>query len=391
VLAVMRVLCGLVVLVCVVVSCMGDVFTMPITRLPSKWQRMMLAGTWKAEYQRWQAVKKYQKFRGLKADPTENQTDYYDTFYIGSGTLGTPPQKFKLLLDTGSSDLWVPDKTYKGTRAKFDGSKSSTYEKVGKRWSIQYGSGDASGFTGKDKFCFGETSLCVTTQLFGQATRIDDQGDQIDGICGMAFPSLSVEHSVPPFLGLIKEGKVNNPYFTVWLDNVRPTPEGQVGGSFTFGGLDTQHCSSTGDWIPLSSADYWQFNIDSISVGSYSTSATNGISDTGTSFLIGPTDDVDRFARNIGATSDDQGNYVIDCNAKPPPIIVTLNGKAFPITYDNYIINFGGQFGLNCVVAMAGADIGEPAWILGDTFIRQYCNAYDYTNKRLGLFKALSK
>jgi len=225
----------------------------------------------------------------------------------------------------------------------------------------------------------------------GQATRIDDQGDQIDGICGMAFPSLSVEHSVPPFLGLIKEGKVNNPYFTVWLDNVRPTPEGQVGGSFTFGGLDTQHCSSTGDWIPLSSADYWQFNIDSISVGSYSTSATNGISDTGTSFLIGPTDDVDRFARNIGATSDDQGNYVIDCNAKPPPIIVTLNGKAFPITYDNYIINFGGQFGLNCVVAMAGADIGEPAWILGDTFIRQYCNAYDYTNKRLGLFKALSK
>jgi hypothetical protein len=37
---------------------------------------------------------------------------------------------------------------------------------------------------------------------------------------------------------------------------------------------------------------------------------------------------------------------------------------------------------------MAGGDFGDPAWILGDTFIREYCNAYDLIGKRIGLFKA---
>jgi hypothetical protein len=47
------------------------------------------------------------------------------------------------------------------------------------------------------------------------------------------------------------------------------------------------------------------------------------------------------------------------------------------------------QFGTGtCYVAMAPADIGDPAWILGDTFIRQYCNAYDLKGNRVGLFKA---
>ena len=37
---------------------------------------------------------------------------------------------------------------------------------------------------------------------------------------------------------------------------------------------------------------------------------------------------------------------------------------------------------------MQGADIGDPAWILGDTFIREWCNAYDLKNSQVGLFRA---
>lgn len=29
-----------------------------------------------------------------------------------------------------------------------------------------------------------------------------------------------------------------------------------------------------------------------------------------------------------------------------------------------------------------------PSWILGDPFIRQYCNIYDFVNKQVGFAKA---
>jgi hypothetical protein len=41
----------------------------------------------------------------------QNVNDFIDTEYVGNITIGTPEQSFRVILDTGSANLWIPDKT----------------------------------------------------------------------------------------------------------------------------------------------------------------------------------------------------------------------------------------------------------------------------------------
>uniref|UniRef100_A0A915EM23 Peptidase A1 domain-containing protein n=1 Tax=Ditylenchus dipsaci TaxID=166011 RepID=A0A915EM23_9BILA len=41
--------------------------------------------------------------------------DYFDLEYVANITIGTPPQTFAVVLDTGSAYLWVPDISCNGS------------------------------------------------------------------------------------------------------------------------------------------------------------------------------------------------------------------------------------------------------------------------------------
>jgi len=87
--------------------------------------------------------------------------DFQDAQYYGDITLGTPPQVFSVVFDTGSANLWVPSARCKGfnlacfLHRRYSSAHSSSYVRDGTPFRIKYGSGSMTGFISRDTLQLG--------------------------------------------------------------------------------------------------------------------------------------------------------------------------------------------------------------------------------------------
>ena len=311
---------------------------------------------------------------------TETLTNFIDEQYYGSIVIGG--QTFNIMFDTGSSNLWTPstDCSSCSSSNKFNASASSTFSKIsGESFSVKYGSGSASGYVGSDIVSIGDLS---TTADFGVVTSIDSENEnKWDGICGLAYQRIADDYIEPLLLQLYNSGQISNKQFAFYLnDDDTPT--------LTLGGYDE---SKPIWWAELITPAYFEISMSSIKVdGSSINSVSTAISDSGTSFLVGPADDIQALGTAIGATYQGDSGWYIDCDSKSnlKDIDITLKHSktstetyTFTLTYQDYVIE--QEDGTSCVVAIMDLD-GADFWLLGDVMIRKYYTVYDMENNRVG-------
>ncbi|KAF7662897.1 hypothetical protein LDENG_00223300 [Lucifuga dentata] len=338
---------------------------------------------------------------GLKYQPDEFAgsatmyiNNYADTTYYGAISIGTPPQSFQVLFDTGSANLWV-DSVYCNTQAcnthkKFNPQQSSTYSASGQSFYLPYGAGSLSGVFGYDTIDVG--GIVITNQEIGLSTNEPGRTfvvAKFDGILGLSYPSISAGGETPVMDNIISQNLLNANMFAFYLSR-----GGQQGSELSFGGVDNSKYQGEITWTPVTSETYWQIGVDGFQINGRETGwcsqGCQSIVDTGTSMLTAPGQLLGYIMQAIGAQQSQYGMYMVDCNQiyNLPTLSFVISGVSFPLPPSAYIIQhyqYGYQF---CSVGITPTYLpsrdGQPLWIFGDVFLREYYSIYDRTYNRVG-------
>jgi saccharopepsin len=234
-------------------------------------------------------------------------SNYLDAQYYGEISLGTPAQKFNVVFDTGSSNLWVPGKDCWSpacwNHRKFYSSKSSSFVANKTSFEIRYGSGSLKGTTGQDTLTVG--SLTIKNQEFAISTEepgLAFVAGKFDGILGLAYDTISVNHATPPFFKMVDQKLVGKSLFGVYMGSTT------TGGDITFGATNPNFYTGEITYFPVVSRGYWELALDSVLIGDEV--ITSGVQraaiDTGTSLIALPVAIADSINVKVLLTNPDR-------------------------------------------------------------------------------------
>jgi len=327
----------------------------------------------------------------LKTVPTVPMWNVGDEVWVANITIGTPPQgPFRVVMDTGSSNLWIPSvQCINGSgcdgKVKYDHSQSTSYDPDScEILFIPYGTGFVFGFLSNDTVQVG--GIAVKQQEFGEAIYMAEffEDVPIDGILGLAYPDIASDGVTPVFDNMMKEKLLAEDIFSVYLSN----DEGDMSSVIIFGATDSQYYTGSITYVDVVIPSYWLVAMDAVLVNGVTVHQCTldlcpTVIDTGTSIIVGPPYDMEVLFETIG-------NVSLDCSNldQMQPITFQLGGQMFEIPPEIYVIKVQTSDGVQCVLGIESSWEVAPMWILGDPFLRAYYSVFDRTNNRVGFAQA---
>ena len=352
--------------------------------------------------------------------------------WYGEILIGTPPQVFKVLLDTGSADLWVPadDAEFKEgsglgmnyVKRRFNPAKSETFIRDSNRTKpieLHYAAGAVTLLSAYDDVKFGD--VVIKSQNFGLSVKLKGWVlvvANFDGIFGLAPGRMAKLSSKTLFENMLDRKLITEPVFAFNLIHTRT--EEEHGGELTIGGFDRRSFVGELHYVPLLEDQHeWMFRIDKVELRSRRIQRVNeslseqpadkyaetiltvcpngmctALMDSGTSLMHGIESDVAKINSQIGANTDGSGMWYLDSCAlldSLPDLVITINGKDFALGPREWI--FGHEQGAGrprryCSSLRSRPQSQYKHWILSHHFMSYYFTLFDYGQRRLGFARS---
>ncbi|KAJ2908545.1 hypothetical protein GGI21_002780 [Coemansia aciculifera] len=339
------------------------------------------------------------------AAPLTNVRDYYYYGYIG---VGNPPQKFSVIFDTGSSNIWVPGEACRSSACvshrRFDKSRSSTFLARSQKIEIQYGTGFVAGDIGVDTVQV-SNAVILRNQSFA-LTSLEDKTfelprSQFDGLFGLGFTGGAEGGVEAPVDTMLRENILQEPLFGVKLYSSNNKGNGEI----TFGAYDKSYRDKL-SWVDVYGDYFWATTMEGIFYGDepvnylYGADKINNLTgsmtpqqkarasrkallDTGSSLIYGDPVSLAAMSSRIGANPE-SGEIPCSAVASLKPFHFILGGKPFTMNPNEYIYHDEA----NGVCEVQWMPVNEYLWVMGIPFLQSHYTVYNIKDRKVGLARA---
>ncbi|SOV83698.1 plasmepsin VIII [Plasmodium sp. gorilla clade G3] len=329
---------------------------------------------------------------------------YINRQFIGEINIGNPPQTFKVLFDTGSTNLWIPSKNC-FTRAcynkrKYDHKISKNYKLVKKKDPVEilFGTGEIHIAYVTDDIHLGD--IKVKNQEFGLASYISDDpfsDMQFDGLFGLGISDDEKKKKLI-YDSIPKNILEKNMFAIYYPKNVEDD------GAITFGGYDKNFIreNSSIEWFDVTSPKYWAIEMKGLKINGVFLDVCSknhegfcqAVIDTGTSSIAGPKEDLILLSRLLNPGNNCQKRIFLK-NFSFIFIDDKRREREYELTPKDYIVNsFKNDPVLRspCNFAFMPINISSSngyLYILGQIFLQKYYAIFEKDNMKIGLAKSI--
>lgn len=319
------------------------------------------------------------------------------TCYYSKVLIGTPPQEFRIVFDTGLSQHFVPKHSWrpfhkslkysKGYRRK----RSETGIESDDRYLVTYQNRHLLGKINEDNVKL-ESILNVRLhnghklKILSIAMRL--KFFAIDRVRGKSLRKLPVhgffglgptDNEMNLIRKLQQESHIDRLCFSLWLDPKK------LEGQLIFGGSDSKRFRGRIHWHE-SSKSFWSISISSLRFGSVlirSSTCCTAMLSSSINEIYGPASIVERIYNILGTRQDKATGLAwisSEKYAKLNELIICTDKIEITLDRSSYVKEQRGRYYVNILPGFSNKE-----WILGTAFLENIYTIFDMVEQRVGI------
>lgn len=312
--------------------------------------------------------------------------DGTDFSYCSAVEFGSSGKSMYMLIDTGTADTWVMGADCSSepcsNHSIFGPQDSNTLHTTTTKFNLTYGTGTVSGVVINDTVKMAGFSIPLS---FGLASIVSDDFKwyPIDGILGLGRTSPDAGR-FPTVMEAIKTNNLlQKNILGIYLQRIK---DGNTNGELNFGSPDTtKYTGGLSYTNTVSDKKRWEIPIDDANVNGVACnfSGKSAIIDTGTTFVILPPVDAQRFHSLIPGSQQTGESFIIPCSSSLPVQII-ITSIVYNISAKDYVGSPIADKNM-CLSNIVGKPtFGPDKWLLGDVFLKNVYTVLDFDENRIG-------